>query len=128
MKFTLEAAGPNVINHYGEGGIRVNGTDYRQSLLITPDTVISPWFDDDLNRLDTRAFAPLLTLEPQQRPEVLLLGSGARHVFPNMQLLADLRAAGLAVEVMATRAACRTFSVLAAEQRRVAAALLPIRG
>lgn len=128
MKFTLEDAGQNLISNYGEGVINVNGTDYRSSLLITQDAVIAPWFDGDVKALNKEAFEPLLQLDVEQRPELVLLGSGATHVFPSMQLLAELNAEGLSVEVMGTRAACRTYSVLVNEHRTVAAALLPIQG
>ena len=126
MKFTLEDTGQNLISNYGEGVISVNGIEYYGSLLITRETVIAPWFDGDVKELGMEAFGPLLTLDAESRPEVVLLGSGARHVFPPMRLLAELKSAGLAVEVMGTRAACRTYSVLMNEHRPVAAALLPI--
>jgi uncharacterized protein len=42
-----------------------------------------------------------------------------------VSLRTELRAAGIALEAMDTGAACRTYNVLVAEERRVAAALLP---
>jgi uncharacterized protein len=63
---------------------------------------------------------PVLAL----RPEVLLIGSGERQAFPAPELLAALYAARLGFEIMATGAACRTYNVLVAEGREVAAALM----
>ena len=63
---------------------------------------------------------PVLALQP----EILLIGSGERQVFPVPELLAALYAARLGFEIMATGAACRTYNVLVAEGREVAAALL----
>ena len=54
---------------------------------------------------------------------VLLLGTGARQRFPSPRLAAELAALGIGVEVMDSAAACRTYNVLAAEGRQVAAAL-----
>jgi len=57
-------------------------------------------------------------------PELVILGTGRRQRFPRTELIAPLVRAGIGWEVMDTGAACRTFNVLVAEGRRVAAALL----
>jgi uncharacterized protein len=57
-------------------------------------------------------------------PEVLLIGTGVRQVFPAAAVFAALHARRIGFEVMDTGAACRTYNVLVAEDRRVAAALL----
>ena len=62
----------------------------------------------------------MLALEP----EIVVLGSGTRQRFPELQLLAALLSRGIGCEVMDTGAACRTYNVLASEDRRVVAALL----
>lgn len=59
------------------------------------------------------------------KPEVLLLGTGARQRFPSPAVLRPLLQAGIGVEVMDTQAAARTYNILMAEGRRVVAALLP---
>ena len=59
-----------------------------------------------------------------RRPDIVLLGTGKHQHFP-LELLRALRTAGLAVEVMDTSAACRTYNILLAEDRMVIAALLP---
>ncbi len=58
------------------------------------------------------------------RPEIVLLGCGARFRFPSPAVLAPLYGAGIGVEVMDTRAACRTYNILLSEGRRVVAALI----
>ena len=58
--------------------------------------------------------------------EILLLGTGNSLRFPSPALLQPLMAARTGLEVMDTRAACRTFNILAAEGRKVAAAILLI--
>lgn len=58
---------------------------------------------------------------------MVLLGTGARLRFPHPRLSAPLARAGIGLEVMDLQAACRTYNILAAEGRRVAAALLMIQ-
>ena len=58
--------------------------------------------------------------------DVVLLGTGARAVWPAAELRAGLRARGIVAEPMTTAAACRTYNVLLAEDRRVAAALIAV--
>jgi len=62
----------------------------------------------------------LVSLEP----EVILLGTGRRLVFPEPQVLATVHAATIGIEIMDTAAACRTYNILAGESRHVAAALI----
>ena len=65
-------------------------------------------------------FAGLLQFEP----ELVLLGTGAKQQFPHPALIRALTDARISVEPMDTRAACRTFNILVAENRRVVAALI----
>jgi uncharacterized protein len=65
-------------------------------------------------------FDPVLSL----MPEVVLLGTGPSHRFVHPRLTAWLARAGAALEVMDTKAACRTYNILAADGRRVAGAFL----
>ena len=58
--------------------------------------------------------------------EILLLGSGPKMGLLPSKLRRELRDAGIVVDVMETGAACRTYNVLLSEDRRVAAALLPV--
>ena len=58
--------------------------------------------------------------------EILLLGCGPELVFVGKALRAAVRALGPVLEPMDTGAACRTYNVLLAEERRVAAALIAV--
>lgn len=124
MKFKLETSDRPVISHYGPGVIGVSGTDYRSNLLLTDQGVLENWFEGSLEALSLDHFAPLLAQPPETRPEIVVFGSGSTHRFPPLALIAELAARGIALEVMSTHAACRTYSVLLGEDRRVAAALL----
>jgi uncharacterized protein len=93
-----------------------------ESLILTGRQVITEWEPNQLTELTAAHLEMVLSLEP----ELVLLGTGARQQFPAMDILATLQRAQIGVEVMDTAAACRTFNILVAEGRHVAAALLMI--
>src|SRR5712672_2868747 len=76
---------------------------------------------------DIRSMEDLAALDPSrilsQGPELVLLGTGPRQIFPAASFRAQFLSAGIGFEVMDTGAACRTFNVLVAEQRPVVALL-----
>ena len=83
------------------------------------------WPVADLGALSAADFSLIADAEPAV--EVLLFGTGARTAFVKPSFKAQIKAtAGVAVEPMETGAACRTYNILLAEGRRVAAALLPL--
>jgi len=120
MKFHLQAPATNVVTASGPGWVRVGATEYRHNVVLLPDAIVEGWAPDGFDALTERDFASLLL----HRPELVLLGTGERQRFPHPKLLQALAAAHVGVEAMDTRAACRTFNILVAEERRVAAALV----
>src|SRR6266478_107749 len=119
MKFHLQAPAANLIRACGSDWIRIGETEYRQNLIVTPDAVVTGWAPAGFAALTAENFASLL----EYAPEVVLLGTGASQSFPHPRLTNALAQARIGVEVMDTRAACRTFNILVAEDRRVVAAL-----
>jgi uncharacterized protein len=118
----LHASGPsraNTITGYGEGYVMVNGERRDSSVVVLPDRV-EQWAAKGFDQLSTEDFAFLKDLNA----EIVLLGTGARQRFPHPRLTAALAQAGIGLEVMDVRAACRTYNILVAEERKVAAALL----
>ena len=120
MKFHLQAQTANVVTGTGPGWVRVGQAEYRASIVLLPDAVIEGWAPHGFDALTEADYAALLA----HQPEMVLLGTGDRQRFPHPRLLQALSAAHVGVEVMDTRAACRTFNILVAEDRRVAAALV----
>ena len=121
MKFHLtNAEGNQLITGYGEGWVAINAVRYTQSLIVLPDKVITDWPAMDFAHLEAEHFERLVEL----KPEVVLLGTGEKHQFVNRKLSRALTDAGIGVECMATAAACRTYNILMAEGRHVAAALI----
>jgi len=104
---------------YGEGYVMVNGARHEASVIVLPER-IEPWPVADFASLAEEHFAALAALAP----EVVLLGTGARLRFPHPRLTAPLARARIGLEVMDLQAACRTYNILMAEERKVAAALL----
>jgi uncharacterized protein len=121
MKFQLDSAsGMNIVRGYGPGQLRVGDVTHAASVILTPGAVIAPWRPVSAADLRAEDLEPLLEFEP----EVVLLGTGMTQQFPDPEVLQPLYARRIGVEVMDTSAACRTFNVLVAEGRSVAAALI----
>ncbi len=121
MRFTEDStSGVNVIRTYGNGELRVNEHVYRGGVILSAATVIADANVQNLDDLLALGLSRALALEP----ELVLLGTGARQIFPAPSFGAQFLRAGIGFEVMDTSAACRTFNVLVGEQRRVAAILL----
>jgi uncharacterized protein len=118
----LHASGPsryNTISGYGEDYVLVNGQRHDSSLVVLPDRVLN-WPVSNFTDLKAEDFKTLESLDA----EIVLLGTGPKQRFPHPRLTAGLAAARIGLEVMDLKAACRTFNILVAEERKVAAALL----
>jgi uncharacterized protein len=89
-----------------------------RSFLLAPERIVEDWFEAPLATLGAAAAEPVLALSPA----LVLLGTGARQVFPAPAFAAAFLTRGIGFEVMDTLAAARTYNVLAAEDRRVVAA------
>ena len=120
MKFHLQSSTGTLVTGLGDGWIRVGATEYRENCVLTPDAVEPGFAPAGLDALGEDAFARLLAL----RPEIVLVGTGTAQRFLHPRLTQALGAAHVGVEVMDTRAACRTFNILVGEGRRVVAALI----
>ena len=112
-----------VIGAYGAGLFRVSGIAFDHSVLVFPARTLA-WPVTAFSDIDADCFSPVLEADPAV--EVLLLGTGARHEFVPPALRRQLRESGIVLDSMDTGAACRTYNVLMAEDRRVAAALIAL--
>jgi uncharacterized protein len=121
MQFQEDSNGGHYhIKQYVAGKhIVINDTQYEHSLLLSPQQ-LTPWIPQTLDDLDKSHF----DLLQDSGANIILLGVGARLVFPDFRFFAHLKQHNIGVEVMDTHAACRTYTVLAAEGRTVLAALL----
>lgn len=116
-------AGRQVIESYGNGRFRVSGVVHEGSVIVLPTETLA-WPVRSPDELEPASFAELI--RSGAGVDILLLGCGPRLVLVPPALRKALRAAGMVVEAMDTGAACRTYNVLLAEERRVAAALIAV--
>ncbi len=120
MKLHLDTQQPIYqIQHYTEHSITINGKAYTHSLIVMPES-LKEWGVTDFDALTIHNFQQLANLQLQ----VVLLGTGSKIRFPKSELLIPLIHQQIGIEVMDTPAACRTYNILVAEGRVVAAALL----
>ena len=119
----LAAASPQLINAYGDGGFRISGRSFTGSVLVLPTETLQLDAHAAID-LDAHLFEPVAAFVP--RIELLLVGCGADVAHFDDAVFGALKSGGTAVEPMNTGAACRTFNVLLAEGRRVAAALVAV--
>ncbi len=112
-----------LIQTYGPGRFRISDVDHTGAVLVLPQRTVA-WAVTAAVDIAPDNLAAVIEASPAI--EVLVLGCGAKASFIPPARRAALRAHGIALEVMDTGAACRTYNVLLAEGRRVAAALVPV--
>ncbi|MBF5012749.1 Mth938-like domain-containing protein [Burkholderia pseudomultivorans] len=110
----------NTVTGYGPDYVDVNLERHETSVIVLPGAPVREWPVASFDALAPEHFAMLL----DPAPELVIFGSGARLRFPHPRLLAALAAKRIGVETMDFQAACRTYNILMAEGRKVAAALL----
>jgi uncharacterized protein len=120
MKFTLENnASVNVIRSYSSEELKIGEHSIRSSCIVMADALIAQWPPTTLDELQLNHLEAIFEL----RPELVLLGTGARQRFASAAIRAAFAQQRIGLEAMDLGAACRTFNILVQEDRRVAAAL-----
>ncbi|MGH8753810.1 MAG: Mth938-like domain-containing protein [Burkholderiales bacterium] len=120
MKLHLPAATTeNRFTGYGLGYVMVNNVRHEKNIIVLPESLMQ-WDVAAFEALSGRDFEFLANLAP----EIVLLGTGSDLRVPHPSLSQSLANARIGLEVMNTPAACRTYNILMAEGRKVAAALL----
>ena len=123
MKIQLDTLGrENTIQAYRPGQVTINQVAYTASVIVTPERIVPDWPPMRYADLAATHFETIAVLAP----EIVILGTGKQLRFPPASTTRSLIQANIGLEVMDTGAACRTYNILMAEGRRVAAALLMI--
>ena len=117
--------GNQIIEGYGAGGFRISGHRVEGSVIVFPDRVVG-WPASAIAEVSAGNLEPVSTAGRAGAVELLLVGTGTRMTQIDRSVRQALRADGVVIEVMDTGAACRTYNVLMAEGRRVAAALIAV--
>jgi len=110
----------NTFTGYGPGSVSVNGTRFARSLVVLPERIVTDWAATTFEALADEHLAALAGLGA----DIVLLGTGDTIRFPRPEIIRPLIDARIGLEVMDVQAACRTYNILMAEERKVAAALL----
>lgn len=105
----------------GTAGITVLNETYASPVILSPDSVETNWQVDSVEDVSEDTLETVLGL----RPEVVIIGTGDSQRFLEPELMMLFHRNGIGIEVMDTKAACRTFNILVMEERRVVAALIP---
>jgi len=115
--------GRQVITGYGNGQFKVSGQVYSTPVLVFPDRTVQ-W--DIKPNVAITLESLSVVLEEEGEIDLLLIGCGKAQSILPPKIRTALKEAGIALEVMDTGAAVRTYNVLLAEERRVAAALIAV--
>ncbi len=111
--------GRQLVQAYGDGAFRLSGVDFVGSVIVFPEETIS--WNAELTWEGLRC-----VIDSAQPPEILIVGCGRTFYLPPEDLRQALKAHGVSLEWMDTPAACRTYNVLAIEDRAVAAAIIAV--
>lgn len=120
MKLHADKFAGNYIEACRAGAVRIGGEWHPTGLIVGGGTLIRDWRPADPAAPEPADFEAALALDP----ELILFGTGSEHRFPSQALMVAIMERGIGFEVMTTDAACRTYNVLAGEDRRVVAVLL----
>lgn len=120
MKLHPDTKHGSSVTGYGAGWIAVNGNRFTTNLVLHSMQGAQEWDCKGFDALSAQHFEALAQMDI----ELLIVGSGQRFALVPPALLVPFYQRRIGVECMDTPAACRTYNFLAAEGRKVAAALL----
>ena len=121
----LIPAGRQIVESYGSGRFRVSGHVFEGSILVLTDRTVA-WPTADVASMTIEGLAAVAEAARARTIDLLLVGCGARMAPLPPGARQAFRDLGVVMEPMDTGASCRTYNVLMAEGRRVAAALIAI--
>ena len=120
MKFAEDHNSANYkISGYDHDSIGINGLAHSKSLVLSPMELVSDWTPTKYSELKANHLDDLYAMQP----EIIILGTGLKQIFPPAEILKRLVKEQIGYEIMDTQAACRTFNILMAEDRTVVAGL-----
>ena len=110
----------NLIKTLDQNGITINDRIFHESCIVSRNHIISGLNVTNVAKLTTKHIEQLLSCQP----DVIILGSGEQHTFPDVQLLEPIAINDIGFEVMNNKSAARTYNILLAEERNVACLLI----
>ncbi len=121
MKFTedLGTSNLNFITGIETGYVVVQRKKINSAHIIAPDALVD-WKLNTFSEMTTDHLSLITALNP----EVIILGTGEKHIIPEKTILKALVETGVGYEIMTTSAACRTYNILLAEDRHAVVGLI----
>lgn len=124
MEFTeIKSSEEAFIAGYGDGGFRMGESRFKGSMLITP-TGFYPWDVTEHSDITLESLSPIM--EASESVELLIVGMGKSMAFLDKDIRHAFAQKDIAIEIMDTGAAARTYNVLLQEGRKVTAALIAV--
>jgi uncharacterized protein len=121
MKFHLiQSDNKNLITGYDLNWVEVNQTRHQSSLIMTPDRLFPEWSVKTTKDIKENSFEAIESLDI----EIILLGTGNTQEHLEPKLLEYFSKKNIAIESMSNQSACRTYNILANEERKVLLALM----
>jgi uncharacterized protein len=108
------------LRHADAASVTVVDRRMQRSCIVSAVQVVEDFPVHSVDQLDATAVATIIGLNP----EVVLLATGARAIFPPPRVLAEFLKRGIGLETMDNAAAARTFNVLVGEGRQVVGVFL----
>lgn len=122
IDYVLNTDDIKIVDAYSDGAVIVGRVSYHSSLILSATDIIDDWPPQTCSELSPEHLQPVISLDP----EIVLLGTGSKIVFPEDEILRPITSNRIGYEIMDTGAACRSYNFLVAEGRRVVAALFMI--
>lgn len=120
MQFTREQNSSITVRQVEPGQLRIGNDVVRNNVMVTAEREVCDWRIDDIGELTEDHLRAII----EESPEMIVVGTGWKSVFPPRELVFALARRGIGFETMDTPAACRTFNILVNEGRRAAVALI----
>ena len=116
MKFHLiQSDNKNLITGYDLNWVEVNQVRHQSSLIVTPDQLLLEWSVKTIKDINENSFEAIKSLDI----EIILLGTGNTQEHLEPRLLEYFSKKNIAIESMSNQSACRTYNILANEERKV---------
>ena len=122
IDYVLKSDGLNIVDAYSQGAVVISNVTYQSSLILCATDIINDWPPQTSAELTAQHLQQVISLDP----EIMILGTGSKIVFPPDEVLQPVISNQIGYEIMDTGAACRSYNFLVAEGRRVVAALFMI--
>ena len=121
MHFTEDQpSGNHIINEYDEISVTINREQFLSSLYVSPDTLIRDLPIKSHKDLNDKSLQIILDL----KPELVIIGTGPKQIFTHPSIMGLFADHNIGLEIMNHASACRTYTILSAEQRKVGMILI----